>query len=51
MIFDPADPDCENDEILRYITSILMVWAASVGENAVDSAVNHGGLPRSGKVI
>jgi hypothetical protein len=27
------------------------VRAASVGENAVDSAVNHGGLPHSGKVI
>jgi hypothetical protein len=27
------------------------VRAVSVGENAVDSAVNHGGLPRSGKVI
>jgi hypothetical protein len=26
------------------------VRAASVGENAVDSAVKHGGLPRSGKV-
>jgi hypothetical protein len=22
LIFDPADPDCENEEILRYITSI-----------------------------
>jgi hypothetical protein len=27
------------------------VRAASVGENAVDSAVNHGGLPRSGEVV
>jgi hypothetical protein len=27
------------------------VRAASVGENAVDSAVNHGGLPHSEKVV
>jgi hypothetical protein len=26
------------------------VQAASIGENTVDSALNHGGLPRSGKV-
>jgi hypothetical protein len=27
------------------------VRAESVGENAGDSAVNHGGLPHSGKVV
>jgi hypothetical protein len=24
MIFDPSDPDCENEEILQYYTSILI---------------------------
>jgi hypothetical protein len=51
MIFNPADPDCENDEILGISLPFRSVREASVGENAVDSAVNHGGMPRRGKVI
>jgi hypothetical protein len=51
MIFDPADPDCENDEILRYITSILIGESGKCLRKYYDIAVNHEGLPRSGKVI
>jgi hypothetical protein len=42
MIFDPADPNCENDEILRYITSILIGASGKCWQK---------GLPRSGKMI